>query len=154
MAEDRVIGNKNRLPWHLPADLGHFKALTMGKPMVMGRLTWESLPGILPGRRHIVVTRNRDYPADGCTVTHSLDDALRAAGDVDEVMIVGGATLYQQALMRAHRIYLTLVHGKFEGDAWFPEIDPEDWVESEREFHESDERNPYPYSFVTLIRKS
>ena len=154
MAENRVIGVDNRLPWHLPADLGHFKALTMGKPIVMGRLTWESLPGLLPGRHHIVVTGNRSYTAEGCSIAHSLDEALRAAGDVEEVMIVGGATLYREALERADRIYLTLVHAEFEGDAWFPEIDSQEWVETSREHQGADQRNPYPYTFVTLTRRA
>jgi dihydrofolate reductase len=153
MAENRVIGRDNRMPWHLPADLAHFKALTMGKPIIMGRLTWESLPGLLPGRRHIVLTHDRGYSAPGVTLVHSLAEALDAAGAVDEVMVVGGARLYAEALPLADRIYLTLVHGVFEGDARFPAIDPAEWIETSREHHAPDDRNPCPYTFLTLRRR-
>ncbi len=152
MAENRVIGNDNSLPWHLPADLKHFKAMTLGKPIIMGRKTWESLPGKLPGRTHIVVTANHDYLADGCVVVHSLEQALEAAGDVPEAMIVGGAMLYGEALPLADRIYLTLVEIQAEGDTSFPEYSQEQWREVGRERHPADDRNPYAYSFVTLSR--
>ncbi len=152
MAENRVIGNGNALPWHLPADLKHFKARTLGKPIIMGRKTWESLPGKLPDRTHIIITANPDYAVDGCEVVHSLDAALEAAGAVPEVMIVGGATLYAQALPLADRLYLTIVETEVEGDASFPEFDQLQWQELMRERHSSDERNPYAYSFLTLSR--
>jgi len=152
MAENRVIGNDNALPWRLPADLKHFKAMTVGKPIIMGRKTWESLPGRLPDRIHIIITANPDYVADGCVVVRSLEAALEAAGDVPEVMIVGGTMLYQQALPLADRIYLTLVETQVEGDARFPEFDPGQWQEIERQRHPSDDRNPYAYSFLTLSR--
>ena len=154
MADNRVIGQGNRLPWHLPADLRHFKALTVGKPIIMGRRTWESLPGLLPDRPHIVVTRNPAYRAEGCTVAHSVEEALAAAGDVPEVMIVGGADFYAEMLPHADRIYLTLVHAQLEGDAFFPEYDPAEWEQLEREDHAPDERNPCPYSFITLQRSA
>jgi dihydrofolate reductase len=152
MADNRVIGRDNALPWRLPADLQHFKALTIGKPIVMGRKTWESLPGLLPDRPHIVVTNNPAYGADGCTVVNSLDAALDAAGEVPEIMVVGGALLYQQALPLAQLIYLTLVHTVVEGDTLFPEFDMDMWHELERVQHPSDENNPYPYTFITLQR--
>jgi len=152
MAENRVIGNDNSLPWHLPADLKHFKAMTLGKPIIMGRKTWESLPGKLPGRIHIVVTSNPEYQADGCTVVNSLQGALNAAGDVPEVMIVGGGMLYAQALPLADRVYLTIVEIAVNGDTSFPEFDQSQWQELEHERHSSDERNPYAYSFLTLSR--
>jgi dihydrofolate reductase len=152
MAENRVIGNDNALPWHLPADLKHFKAMTIGKPIIMGRKTWESLPGKLPERLHIVVSSNPDYEAEGCLVVSSMDQALSAAGDVPEVMIVGGATLYAQALPLADRIYLTLVETQVDGDTLFPEYDPKQWQELSHERHPGDDKNPYPYSFVTLSR--
>jgi dihydrofolate reductase len=152
MAENRVIGNDNSLPWYLPADLKHFKAMTMGKPIIMGRKTWESLPGKLPGRPHIVVSSNPDYIADGCSVAHSLEQALAVAGGVPEVMIVGGAMLYAQALPLADRLYLTMVETQVEGDTSFPEYDSEQWREVERERHPADASNPYAYSFVTLSR--
>jgi len=152
MAENRVIGSGNALPWHLPADLKHFKAMTMGKPIIMGRKTWESLPGKLPGRTHIIISTNPGYAAEGCEVVHSLDAALEIAGAVPEVMIVGGAMLYAQALSLADRLYLTLVETQVEGDAWFPEYDPAQWREIARQRHSQDERNPHAYSFLTLSR--
>ena len=152
MAQNRVIGKDNALPWHLPADLRHFKAMTVGKPIIMGRKTWESLPGKLPSRTHIVVTSNPDYVADGCVVVHSLEQALEAAGDVPEVMIVGGAMLYRQALALADRIYLTMVEIDADGDTLFPEYDMEQWQEIARERHPGDDKNPYAYSFVTQSR--
>jgi len=154
MASNRVIGRDNRLPWHLPADLKHFKAVTMGKPMVMGRRTWESLPGLLPGRRHIVITRNEHYSAEGAELAHSLEQALAVAGDVEEVMIVGGADLYAQALPLADRLYLTLVDIEAEGDAFFPPIDERDWKEVSNEAHQADDKNPFPYRFRLLARKA
>jgi dihydrofolate reductase len=152
MAKNGVIGRDNRLPWRLPADLAHFKRVTMGKPMVMGRKTWESLPGLLPGRRHIVVTRDKDYRAQGCTLVHSLDQALEAAGEVPEVMVVGGGTVYERMLARADRLYLTLVDVEVEGDARFPEIDYADWHELRRESHPADARNAYACTFLELER--
>lgn len=154
LSENRVIGHRNRLPWHLPADLRHFKGLTVGKPIVMGRRTWESLPGLLPNRLHIVVTADRAYRAEGCLLVHSLDQALEAAAGVPEVMIVGGATLYAQILPRAQRMYLTLVHANLAGDVFFPDFDNREWRELERESHAEDERNLYPYTFLTLQRES
>lgn len=150
MAENRVIGRDNELPWRLPADLRHFKALTIGKPIIMGRKTWESLPGLLPDRPHIVITGEQDYQAEGCTIVHSIDEALAAAGDVPEVMIVGGGSFYAQMLPEADRIYLTLIHAEIEGDAFFPEYRAAEWNEVAREEHAPDEKNPYAYSFITL----
>ena len=154
MAENRVIGYHNRLPWHLPADLRHFKQLTVGKPIVMGRRTWESLPGVLPDRLHIVISANRAYRAEGCLLVHTVDEALAAAAAAPEVMIVGGAALYEQMLPRAQRMYLTLVHAKVAGDALFPDFDQREWREMERETHAEDERNPYAYTVLTLQRAS
>jgi dihydrofolate reductase len=153
MARNRVIGIHNQLPWHLPADLQHFKALTLGKPMIMGRKTWESLPGLLPGRPHIVVSRDPHYHAEGAQVAHSLAEAVERAGELgDEVMVIGGANLYAQALPLADRLYLTLVDIEPDGDAWFPAFDPADWQLDGREDHARDQRNPYPYSFLSYRR--
>ncbi|MEE9357801.1 type 3 dihydrofolate reductase [Candidatus Vondammii sp. HM_W22] len=152
MAENRVIGRDNSLPWCLPADLKHFKVLTIGKPIVMGRKTWESLPEVLPDRHHIVITDNESYRAAGCSVVHSVEGALAAAGDAPEVMIVGGAAFYQQMLPLAQHLYLTLVQAEVEGDAWFPAYDADDWRELAREHHTADEKNPYAYTFLTLQR--
>lgn len=151
VARNRVIGRGNALPWRLPDDLKHFKRLTLGHPIVMGRRTWESLPGILPERRHVVVTRDPTYRAPGAEVVHSLDEAVAAAG-ADEVLVVGGAELYAQALPFAQRLYLTLVEADVEGDALFPVLDPTQWREVGREPHPADDRHAYPFSFVTLER--
>jgi dihydrofolate reductase len=152
MADNRVIGRDNRLPWHLPADLRHFKQVTVGKPVLMGRKTHESIGRPLPERTNIVVTRDRSYEAPGCIVVHSIESALKAAGDHEEVMVIGGTDFYWQLLPKADRIYLTLVHAEFEGDALFPELDECEWREVERADCAPDEKNPWPYSFIRLER--
>jgi len=152
MTPDRVIGRDNSLPWHLPADLKHFKQVTMGKPILMGRRTWESLPGLLPGRRHIVITRNAAYRAEGAEIAHSLAQAITLAGDAEEIMIVGGAELYAQALPLAHRIYLTLVDAEVQGDVHFPAYDGDRWREIASESHPGDDKNPFAYTFKLLER--
>jgi dihydrofolate reductase len=152
MAANRVIGHENRLPWHLPADLQHFKQITMGKPIVMGRKTFESIGRPLPGRTNIVITRNENYSAGGCVVVHSLNEAMRAAGDSEEVMVIGGAEFYRQVLPYAGTLYLTCVEGEFEGDAYFPELADDEWREVASEAHAADEKNPHAYRFITLQR--
>ncbi len=152
MSRNRVIGRDNQLPWHLPADLKHFKALTMGKPIIMGRKTYESIGRPLPGRTNIVLTRDTAYQQAGCVIVHDIDAALTAAGDVEEVMIVGGAELYRQLLSRVYRIYLTQVEIEVEGDAYFPELDPRQWREVACERFSADERNPHDYGFYTYER--
>lgn len=151
MAENRVIGLKNGLPWHLPADLAHFKQLTLGKPIVMGRRTWESLPGPLPRRTHVVVTRDPAYRAEGCLVVSSPHAAV-AAVDAPEIMVIGGERLYRAMLPMASRIYLTLVAARPEGDAFFPEWKPACWQETSRVELPRDERNSYDLTFLTLER--
>jgi dihydrofolate reductase len=154
MARNRVIGRDNRLPWHLPADLQHFKRLTLGKPILMGRKTWESLPGVLPGRRHIVVTRQADYVAEGAETAPDLLSAIALAGDADEIMVVGGATLYAEALPIADRLYMTLVDADIEGDTCFPEFASDDWrVVGESEMP-ADAKNRYALKFLTLERSA
>jgi dihydrofolate reductase len=153
LAENGVIGRDQRLPWHLPADLRRFKQLTMNKPILMGRSTWESLPRLLPGRIHIVITENRAYRADGCILAESPEAAIAAAGDAPEIMVVGGAAIYRLMLPIARRMYLTLVHAEPEGDTFFPEWDPGQWRETSREDFPPDERHPYPYSFLVLERE-
>ncbi len=152
MAKGRVIGHANTLPWRLPADLKHFKENTLGKPVLMGRLTYESIGKPLPGRRNIVITRDDSYRAEGCEVVDSIDAALAAVNDAEEVMVMGGALLYQQMLPRADRLYITYIDAEFEGDAWFPEWEAEAWEERSREAHTADEKNPYDYAFVVLER--
>ena len=152
MDRNRLIGNGNDLPWRLPADLQHFKRVTLGKPVIMGRLTHESIGKPLPGRRNIVITRDTDYRAAGCEVVTSIAAALAAVGDCEEAMVIGGATLYDQMLPHADRLYLTFVEAELEGDAWFPEWHDTEWREVSRADHESDERNPYAYRFSVLER--
>jgi len=153
MSENRVIGHRNRLPWHLPADLAHFKGLTLNKPIVMGRRTWESLPGLLPQRIHIVVTRNPSYRAQGCILVGSPAEAIAAAaGSAPELMVVGGAGIYRDMLPLARRMYLTLVATTLEGDAFFPDWDWACWHEITRQERRRDERNRYDLAFVTLER--
>ncbi len=154
MTPQRVIGKDGDMPWHLPAELRHFKETTMGRPIVMGRRTHESIGRALPGRQNIVVTRDPGYRSEGVCVVHGLDEAIAAAGDAEEIMIIGGETLYRQALGRAGRIYLTLVHARLEGDTWFPELDTEGWQEVHRSERAADEGNPYPMSFIVLDRKT
>jgi len=152
LSTNNVIGQENGLPWRLPADLRRFKKLTLGKPIIMGRKTHESIGRVLPDRQNIIVSRNTDFTAEGATVVHGLDEALDAAGNADEVMICGGANIYFQYLPRTERMYLTLVHGDFEGDAHFPAYNRREWRTVVEEHHPADEENPYPYSFLTLQR--
>lgn len=149
-ARNGVIGRDGRLPWHLPADLRRFKAQTMGKPMVMGRKTFEGFPAPLPGRRHIVLTRDREWRADGAEVAHSPEDALALAGD-GEVAVIGGAEVFALFASRADRVELTEVHCDADGDAVVPPFDAADWREIAREDHQHEAGRP-AYSFVTLER--
>ena len=154
MAANRVIGRDNQLPWHLPADLKHFKQTTMGKPILMGRKTWESIGRPLPGRTNIVITRDENYDAPGCVVVHSIEAALQAEAQQDEVMVIGGAEFYRQVLPRTDRIYLTRINEDFEGDTLFPELDSSEWQEAEHVDCDADDNNPHSYSFITLDRVS
>ena len=148
-----VIGVQGELPWRLPADLKRFKEVTMGKPIVMGRLTWESIGRPLPGRQNIVITRQADFAAEGADVVTTPADALRAAGDVEEVMIIGGGQVYDLFLPKATRVYLTRVAAEVEGDAWFPELDESVWGLVQTEPHAADEKNEYAFEFQTWERR-
>jgi len=150
MDEKGVIGLEGDLPWRLSADLKHFRAITMSKPLIMGRKTHESIGRPLPGRK--VLTRANDFDAEGCTIVHSLDDAFQAAGDVDEIIIMGGSRIYDQSLARANRLYLTEVHADVSGDVYFPEFDKGEWLELERQDYSADEKNDFDFSFVVLER--
>jgi dihydrofolate reductase len=150
LGNNRVIGKDNAMPWHLPADLRYFKRITLGKPIIMGRKTFDSIGRPLPGRTSIIVTRDPDYHADGCVTVSSVDAALQAAKGAEEVMVIGGAELFNQILGRANRLYLTEIHADFAGDAHFPALDKAEWREVERQDHPADTYNPYPYSFVVL----
>ena len=152
MARNRVIGRGNRLPWRMPADLQRFKRLTMGKPMIMGRRTWQSLPGLLPGRPHVVISRDHSFDAPGADVVNSVEAALARCAGEQEVMVIGGAQLYRQMLPLAARIHLTRIEADIPGDTLFPELDLQQWRQSGLERHPADDRNPYPYTFLELIR--
>ena len=152
LAANRVIGKNNALPWHLPADLKRFKALTMSHPVVMGRKTHESIGRPLPGRRNLIVTRNRGYSAPGCEVVHSLDEATAACRDAETLFIIGGAELYREALPRAHCLEFTEIHAAFEGDATFPEFSPAQWRETGREIHRNETGVAFRYDFVRYER--
>jgi dihydrofolate reductase len=147
VADSGVIGRNNTLPWHLPEDLKRFKRLTLGKPIVMGRKTFESIGKPLPGRQNIVLTREPNYRRDGLTVVHDADEALRAAGEAGEVMIIGGADLFRLFLPRAGRVHLTRVHADVEGDVMWPALDDRVWQVIEREAHAADERHAHAMTF-------
>ncbi len=147
VADSGVIGRDNTLPWHLPEDLKRFKRLTMGKPIVMGRKTYESIGKPLSGRQNIVLTRDANYRRDGVTVVHDVDAALRASGEAPEIMIIGGADLFRLFLPRAGRAHLTRVHGDIPGDVVWPELDKREWNVVERETHAADERHAWPMTF-------
>ncbi|QGU31673.1 dihydrofolate reductase [Thermochromatium tepidum] len=148
-----TIGRDNALPWHLPADLAHFKALTLDKPILMGRKTWESLPGRLPRRRHLILSRDPGYSAPGCEVFGSLEAAIAAVAE-PELMIIGGASIYAQSLPLADRLHLTIVQTRVAGDARFPAWDPGEWQEVARLQRPADEYNRFDMTFVDLVRRS
>jgi dihydrofolate reductase len=152
-AENGVIGRGNRLPWHLPADLAHFKRTTLGHPVIMGRRTWESIGKPLPGRRNIVVSRTPGFAAPGCEVAPDLATAYARSQDEPEVFVIGGTQLYEAALPGADRIYLTRVLASVEGDARFPDLRPDAWHEESLGEHAADERNAHGLRFVLLERK-
>ncbi|WP_207062303.1 dihydrofolate reductase [Motiliproteus sp. SC1-56] len=158
-SRNRVIGRNNKLPWHLPKDLQYFKSVTLGKVIIMGRKTFESIGRPLPGRTNVVVTRDASYSRPGIEVAHSLEEALAKAEAVslingaEEALVIGGGELYQQALPRAQRLYLTQVHADVCGDAYFPALEAAQWQEVAREDYPAEEPNPYPYSFIVLDRR-
>lgn len=153
MATNRTIGINNSLPWRIPDDLKHFKALTMGHHMIMGRKTFDSIGKPLPGRTTVVVTRNRDLKIDGCIVVHSLQEAIDACAVDDQPFIVGGAELYAQALPLTQMLYVTEIQTDVAGDAHFPEFDRSEWVEETRERHSQQAPQPLEYHFVTCRRR-
>lgn len=154
MDKNRLIGQGNRLPWRLPADMKHFRRHTLGKPVLMGRKTFESIGKPLPKRTNIILTQDRDYRAEDCIITHSIEEALSTASGCEEIMIIGGASIYKLFLPRANRLYLTCIHDCFEGDIYFPAFDPADWQEVKRIDRRPDTKNPHPYSFLFLHRRS
>lgn len=152
MARNQVIGRDNGLPWRLPEDLKHFKRTTLGKPLLMGRKTFESIGKPLPGRTSLVLTRDPDWHSPGAVGVHSIDEALQKAGDAPELAGIGGAEIFQLLLPRADRIYLTRIDADIEGDTVFPSIDASQWVEVESRKYGADQRNAYDMTFVTLER--
>ncbi len=152
LARNRVIGIENRLPWKLPEDLAHFKALTLGHPIIMGRKTFESLGRPLPGRSNIVITRNPDYRPQGCVMASSIAEALALCNEATEVFFIGGAELYRQVLPLADRLYLTEVEIEAEGDAWFPEYERSDFREVGRESHRGEKADRLAFDFVVYDR--
>lgn len=154
MSTSRVIGRDNQLPWHLPADLKHFKATTMGKPILMGRKTYESIGRPLPGRLNLVLSRQADLQIQGCTVVSSVQAAMAhvQAQDAPELMVIGGGQLYAQTIDQADRLYLTVVETDIEGDAHFPEFDEAQFKITASEAHAADQANPYVYHFLTYKR--
>jgi dihydrofolate reductase len=153
MARNGVIGRDNALPWRLPDEMAHFRRVTMGKPVVMGRRTWESLRKPLAGRANIVVTHQQGYRADGALVVHSFAQALEAAGDAEEICVIGGSTLYGEVLPLADMIYLTEVDADVEGDTRFPHFERREWEETGIARHEADDRHAYPFRIIELRRR-
>lgn len=153
--ENGELGKDNDLLWHLPDDFKHFKQLTSGHKIIMGRKTFESFPKPLPNRFHIVITRKRDYQIDHpkCTVVHSLEEALTLVEQEKQAFIIGGGEIYKQALPHSDGIELTRVHGSFEADTFFPEIDPQEWELVEESFHDKDERHTYAFTYLSYRRK-
>ena len=154
MDEKRGIGIDGQLPWHLPADLKRFKSITMGHHMIMGRKTYESIGRPLPGRTTIIITRNPRYQPEGCLVAHSLETALEFArlDNEEEVFIIGGGEIFDQAIRIADRIYLTRVHTSLSADVYFPEFSTEEWSISDSKYRPSDDNNQYPITFDILNR--
>lgn len=152
VANNGIIGSNNQLIWRLPADLKHFKELTLGHTIIMGRKTFESIGKPLPGRKSIIITRDTNYQHENCIVVHSIEEALKCA-ESKQVFIIGGAEIYKQCIGIATKLFLTHVHSSFEGDAYFPSISAENWQIEDTKAFEADEKNPYPYSFVSYSRK-
>lgn len=152
-ARNGVIGKDNKLPWYLPEDLKNFKRTTIGKPVIMGRKTWESLGRPLPGRRNIVITRQKNYRAEGATVVASLDEAIKAVEDVPIAFIMGGALIYEEALPKVEVAHITYLNADFEGDAFFTPLSPDEWVLSEEESFPATDAHPFSFSFRIYTRK-
>ena len=150
MGRNRVIGRDNALPWNMPADLAHFRLLTRGKPVIMGRKTYESIGHPLLERKNIILTRDAEYRAEGCAIAHSPAAAIAAAGDAKEIMVIGGEKIFQEFLPFAQKMYLTIIDADFDGDTFFPKWNAAEWQEVSREPHPANNQNIYPYAFLTL----
>ena len=154
MAHNRVIGKDNQMPWHLPADLKHFKAITLNHPVIMGRETYQSIGKALPNRRNVVITRDQTFTADDAEIFYTLESAITACDNVAEVMIIGGANIYQQMLSKADKLYITLIDLTVEGDSHFPDWQQMNFNQISSKQHYADEKNLYDYQFITLERFS
>ena len=153
VASNGVIGDKNSLLWHIREDMVHFRTTTSGHPVIMGRKTYDSIGRPLPKRTNVVITRDANLTIEGCTVVHSLEEAVSMFDSAEEVFVIGGAQIYAQALPLAERIYLTVVGKEYDGDTSFPDIDYAEWIELSREDYDCGEEFEYPFSFITLERK-
>ena len=153
MDKNRLIGAHDALPWRIPSDLKNFRRITMGKPILMGRRTHESIGRVLPGRENIVLTKNKNYVAEGCTVKNTLDEVYSYCDNEDELFVMGGAILYSQTLIVARRLYITEIDASVSGDTFFPEYSRAEWEEIARENYKADEENEFDYSFTILKRK-
>jgi len=150
--EKNGIGKNNLLPWHLPADLKHFKAITTGHPIIMGRKTFDSIGKALPNRRNIVISRQSGLKIPGVEVCHSLEDGIKLLKGENEVFVIGGAQVFEKALPLANILYLTIIHQNFDADVFFPQINLKKWIEEEKILHEPDEKNLYSYSFIKYVK--
>lgn len=154
VADNGIIGRDNTLPWHLPQDLRHFKSVTMGHPVIMGRKNYEDIGKPLPGRLNIVISRDKSFFAQGCVMAHSIEEAISAADTNEEVFVIGGAQIYRLFLPLVNKMYITEVHTEAKGDIRFPDFDKALWKTVSREDHKADNNNPYDYSFVVYERKN
>ena len=152
-AENNALGKDNDLVWHLPDDFKRFKRLTSGHHIIMGRKTFESFPKLLPERTHVIITRKKDYQAEGAIITHSLDEAIRVSKLDMQAFVIGGGEIYEMAMDVADKIELTRVHGRFDADTYFPEIDSNKWKLVNEQFHPEDEKHKYSFSYLTYERK-
>ncbi|MCE7793047.1 type 3 dihydrofolate reductase [Salipaludibacillus sp. CUR1] len=152
-SEGRVIGKDGDMPWHLPADLRHFKKVTSGHPILMGRKTFESIGKPLPNRRNIVLTRDKTFSAEGVEAIHDLADIRSLMAEEEEFFVIGGATIYEKLISKADRLYITHIHASFEGDTFFPEINGDEWETVSSEKGTVDQKNPHPHTFLVYERK-
>jgi dihydrofolate reductase len=153
VAENNALGKDNQLLWHLPDDFKHFKELTSGHYIILGRKTFESFPKPLPNRTHVIITRNKDYKAEGCIIVNSIEQAIEATPANEDVFIIGGAEIYQQSMNSSTKIELTRVHQNFEADAFFPELNENDWELVHSQYHPKDEKHLIDFTFQTFLRK-
>ena len=154
MGKNRVIGKDGGMPWHLPADLQHFKQITLHKPVIMGRKTYQSIGKPLPQRKNIVVTGDLSFTAPGCEIVYQPLDAIELTQDAPEAIVMGGRTLYEYFLPMADRLYLTLIQARFEGDTYFPDWNDGSWVVANKQIREADAKNPHDCEFLTLVKKT